>query len=117
MAKAPEKNTANDALGAAMKRREVKLAALVAEAEVNAKKLKAAPKTKPAPQDHRPPAIGAKEVMAGFEHSMEIVRARRLQELARKHPEVAKLMEAARPDAHKQPEPAPDFESNVIPAV
>jgi hypothetical protein len=107
MAKAPEKNSMHDALGAAMKRREAKIA-LAAEADAKVKaKAKAASKAKPAPQDHRPPTIGAKQVMAGFESAMEIVRARRLQALARRYPEIAKLLEAP----SKIPSPIPPVEN------
>jgi hypothetical protein len=55
--------------------------------------------------------------MAGFESALKIVQARRLAELARKHPEVAKLIADKNAKAvaefvaeHKQPDPAPDFE-------
>jgi hypothetical protein len=116
MAKAPDKTiSVNDALGAAMKRREEKLA-LAAENEAKLKAKAAAPKAKPAPQDHVAPSIGAKQVMANFENSMDIILARQAAELARKHPRlVAKLMEArkaqaGKPESHKQPDPAPDLE-------
>jgi hypothetical protein len=113
MAKATEKQTVNDALGAAMKRREAKLAAAAAakakaEAEAKAKKAReSAPKAKPAPQDHRPPTIGAKAVMATFESAMEIVRERRLKNLARKYPEIANLLEAAKPASAAPPSETP----------
>ena len=115
MAKAPDKSSVTDALGAAMKRREAKLA-IAAETEAKAKASKAAvANAKPVPQDHKAPTIGAKDIMAGFESAMKIVHERRLQALARKYPELAALMEAHKAQAHdedpyKQPDPAPDLE-------
>ncbi len=48
-----------------------------------------------APQDHCPPKVGAREIMASFERSMEVTRARRLESLAKKFPEVASLIQIA----------------------
>ena len=75
-----------------LERRQKKAVALLAEATAKAQAAQAAPKPEPA-QDHVPPKIGAKEVMAGFDNAMEIARTRRLAELARKHPEVARLLD------------------------
>jgi len=42
--------------------------------------------------DHVPPQMTGKDVMANFHHLNRIIRQRRLEALARKHPEVAALL-------------------------
>jgi len=102
-----------------MKRREAKVtAAAEAAAKAKAEKQKAAPKAAAA-QDHVAPRIGAHEVMASYDSQMAVVRERRLQALARKYPEVAKLIEAAKPAeiAVKPAEIPPVENPDEVPAV
>ena len=54
--------------------------------------------------------MGAKEVMASFKVSMEILRNRRLAALAAKHPEIAKLLKA------QKLKPASELHAPSIPA-
>lgn len=44
--------------------------------------------------DHKPPAITGADLMAGFKNSMAVARQRRLQALARTHPEIAQLLKS-----------------------
>src|SRR5881394_1555230 len=50
-----------------------------------------------APNDHVAPRIGAKDVLAMHESTSKITSARKLEALAKKHPEVAALLAASKP--------------------
>lgn len=51
-------------------------------------------KAKEAPADHKPPQFTGADLVAGFKNTMEVARRRRLESLARKHPEIAAMLKS-----------------------
>jgi len=81
-------------------RRQAKFAAIEAEAResaVEAEEVKLAASKEAPVQDHVPPFIGAREIMVTFAATVLVAEERKLQALARKHPAVKRLLEAAKP--------------------
>ena len=73
---------------AAIKAKEKEMAEAMAERLAKAKAA--------APNDHVAPRIGAKDVLAMHESTSKITSARKLEALAKKHPEVAALLAASK---------------------